>query len=468
MSNATAYALLVGVGEYRAFDPSGAADLEGPVNDVTAWLQLALDAGVPPDHIRICAEPAPALDALGARAKDITVGGATHAEIVAGLKWLAGALDGKGGTKGLLTWSGHGTHAGEVALLCPSDIAVDGDTLTGALSVTAVQHIFHDRAEHTRVTAMIDMCHTRWDGNRQTRALPWSGAVAVDPGDEAYVPQRALGDLVLTSSAEGRVSYELPVIAGVHGAFTFAAINLLRRWGRTGAGGGLTFAELAERAGGVLDSMGVPQTPRYVGADEGGELRVFSEIGDPTGSAEADALPGLEIYPGAGKVNLKLQVPNQVSTYLGHLSMTGDTAKGEWARHAQYWDWYNLAWPDRDFMMIYEGSGLNLTGNLQAFTLTGLSANHANDKITLDPTQSHRIYAIYAKDPNDDKSTGPVLAYMRITSDQKRIEVFTTSAAPDEDFVFASVNSASYFKPLEDQISDFQYQACAIDYQIGS
>src|SRR5438105_721917 len=56
---AHAFALLIGVDNYRAYEAHGASDLPGSVNDVIAWREVLLRRGFAPENIRVLASPTP-------------------------------------------------------------------------------------------------------------------------------------------------------------------------------------------------------------------------------------------------------------------------------------------------------------------------------------------------------------------------------------------------------------------------
>lgn len=348
MKNPTAFALLIGVGDYRIFDPSGDADLKGPPNDVAAWLRMVYDLGIPRAQIRICASPGLPRGIDPAALEGVRVTGASRAEIVDGLEALARALDGSGGTKAVLTYSGHGTRTAAGQVLCPADIRAEGDTLVGGLTVDEVGRILDRRAPGTRLTAFVDTCHdvTGFEdslGTARGRGLSWPGLAKLSERHAQPTGHRVFGDLVLTSSQPGTVSYDMPVIGGVRGAFSWAASNVIRRYGLVdgvaGQTSGLTFHALAETCGRILEGMVVKQTPRFVGPPEAGDTRVFSAYGDDVGVSAPQALPGHEVWPGLkGKV-LKSKLYDLAGNRLGTLYITDEDAPTGWTDNRQYWVW---------------------------------------------------------------------------------------------------------------------------------
>ncbi len=359
MSNDNAYALLVGVGDYAAFDPSGRADLKGPPHDVAAWLHMMRDLGVPPSQIMICVSPRMPFYVPPAHTRDVQFSGTSKAELCAALGWLVKQLDENQAAKAVLTWSGHGTRTDAGQILCPSDIEARGGVLSNALPVTEVAAILSARSR-ARITAFIDTCHndtgfTDAVGTARSRALPWQGATTkVVPGEGAT--HDVFGDLVMSSSEVGHVSYEVPVIGGVRGAFSWAASNLIHRYGLVdgveGTTSGLTFNALARLSPDILKGMLVEQRPRFLGSHEAGEQRVFSALGDVGGPRPPQRLPGQEIWPGVGEGEvLNATLKTSSGATLGTVYVTGDVGSKShgWTSNRQYWAWTNGAWPTTSF-----------------------------------------------------------------------------------------------------------------------
>lgn len=356
--NPNAFALLIGVGDYRTFDPTGQSDLAGPINDVIGWWHIARDLGIPPQNIRICVAPGLPPDVLGRGIQHAMVTGANHGELVDGLTWLAKMLDGTDGTKAALTWSGHGTRTGDGQVMCPADVYADGQTLENGLLVSRVRALLDQRHPETRITAFVDTCHTETGfgtpAPARARALHWPGAAATPKLAAGATPHRAFGDLVVTSSEVGAVSYEMPVIGGMRGAFSWAASNLIHRYGLDQAAGGatsgLSFDELAQRCGQILAGMAVEQTPRYVGDPQAASLRVFSTFGDgQLGSAAPQALPGQEIWPGTDGEVMMSKLYDLDDVQIGTLYFTANSPPSGWSANRQYWQWSSGAWPTQTF-----------------------------------------------------------------------------------------------------------------------
>lgn len=366
-NNEHAYALLIGVGDYRAYDASGAYDLGGSVADALGWWSLTRRLGIPPENVRICAAPALDRGRLGKDGAGVTISGASGAEIEEGLRWLAGKLDGEGGTKGLMTYSGHGGHAAAGQVICPSDVRSGEGGLVGALSVRAMADVLDARAKLTRLTVFVDTCHTREGvpvAGGTARSLT-GGASATD--DDHAVVRGRLGDLVVASSRVGTPSYEIPLADGVRGAFSWGVQSMLARWG-TAEGDktttfGLSYGDLCARGAAMLRALGIEQQPVFEGEPAMAGLRAFSGFGDrAVGDADASESGRLEIWPdhsGGGRViEFDLNTsPSGGGTSLGTLYLTDanpPSGKG-WTADRMYWDWSSGAFPAGDFYAVPTG-----------------------------------------------------------------------------------------------------------------
>ncbi|MEZ4435988.1 MAG: hypothetical protein R3F65_26625 [bacterium] len=366
--NDHAFALLIGIDDYTTFDPSGAADLRGARADVVAWWAQTRALGIPAANVRICAGPALTPDALGADAAAAKLTGATRAEIEAALSWLAGAL-GESGNQALLTYSGNGARTATGDVICPSDVRRDGDTLADALSLADVGALLGKRAPRTRIIACVDTGHTPGRPTAATakaRSLPPIGAVsgASDPAGHGV-----FGDIVLSSSLAGTPTYELPLGAGVRGAFSWAAETLLGRWTTPAAGServGLTYGDLADRAAALFTPLGLVQTPVYLGLPQAARWWAFAGFDDPQGGGAAPAaISPLEIWPGDSDgrvVQFKLATHASGGTQLGTLYVTdGSPPSGKgWDSDRLYWDWTASSFPTSTFYAVFDGES---TGN---------------------------------------------------------------------------------------------------------
>lgn len=150
-TQAKAYALLVGVDDYQAYDSSSAQDLPGSVNDVMAWHATLLRRGYESDNIRVLVSPVPpALRALGALP-------ATRTNIERGLAWLETQIQDRDSTAGVFTFSGHGdVDENGQPVICPTDTSLnDEGHLTNTLSLGVIL-----RQLPRNAVAFLDCCHS--------------------------------------------------------------------------------------------------------------------------------------------------------------------------------------------------------------------------------------------------------------------------------------------------------------------
>lgn len=440
MNNPDAFALLVGVGRYDAFDPTGAANLHGPPHDVQAWWRIARDLGIPPENIRVCADPAPVVDGLPGWSR-ATITGATRAELVDALGWLAARLDGVDGQKALLTWSSHGTRTPEGQVFCPSDLTAEGTTLHNALTTTEVKALLGRRAPRTRVTAFVDTCHNATgftDDQIVGRALPWPHAAPAATHQPDAVGHGAFGDLVVSSSEPGTVSYEVPAVGVIRGGFSFTASNLIHRWGAADAAGGatagLTYATLVKGTRVMLRGLAVPQSPVYIGDPLLADTRVFSSFGDRViGDAPAQTLDGSEIWPGVptGKVYSAPIHTSDGKSRMGTLFLTGDDAPKGWTSNTQYWEWNNSNWQDGwptssgfevDAPTEMSSPGSPPTGNVSSFGLSSL--------VPVDPSESYTLPVGAWSIAVESGSKWVTIGYMWINIWTNSLYTFSVQSAP--------------------------------------
>jgi hypothetical protein len=119
MKEAGRAALIIGVNDYRALDPSGLTDLRGACNDARVWAVAARSLGM--EQIRILTSPPLSADDLSIDTAGITFGEATAAEIRDGVGWLAGRRDrrrgcGAGDGRLLRAWLDRWRRARDLSL----------------------------------------------------------------------------------------------------------------------------------------------------------------------------------------------------------------------------------------------------------------------------------------------------------------------------------------------------------------
>jgi hypothetical protein len=152
------YALIVGVHDYRTYDPSGGANVPGARNDARAWYRACLSMGFSAENIRVLTSPMLSPAELGPEGAKAMLGDATRASIVEGLTWLSEKIGGDTPASGLITFTGHGSE-GEAGmpLLCPSDTTA---SLEEVIDVAALREKSSAKVKDN-VTMMLDCCHAQ-------------------------------------------------------------------------------------------------------------------------------------------------------------------------------------------------------------------------------------------------------------------------------------------------------------------
>lgn len=334
----SAFALIIGVDDYTAYNPSGGSDLQGAVNDAAAWLKTAQALGIPAKQIRV----------LTSRAIPGQTGGATRAEIVAGLEWIRDALKGPDHTKALICFSGHGAwDPEEGSLLCPSDVTQDGVRVGGALSAKAMYAILDQRPQLDRhrnaITLFIDACDAGGGGEKKATGRGLPSPAGNRTGTPTFF-NTLNTDLLLAASAPGAESFEVPTTDGVRGAFSFAANAVLARWGTVddtdGKAFNLTYGDLAERINYITGALDVDQRAHFDSAAIQKSRRVFSEERDTMRGLPPVPHPlfGREISPGATDHEInQYQVLNNSGTVVANLYVPADKPPKDWSANTVYW-----------------------------------------------------------------------------------------------------------------------------------
>jgi hypothetical protein len=252
------YALLIGVNDYRTYDPTGAVDLPGSLNDVRTWWNLCRDLGFPSQNIRVLTSPAlTSIDLQGAY-----TGPATQAEILRGVAWLAQQLGVDPNAVGVLTFSGHGDQIGADLVICPADITPSGANLTNAVRLADLQTIVNEYNAAPNLTVSLDCCHSRIEdaSGRPPLALRGHGARA---SSSASVP--SISDRMFFAAQVGQPAYQGEFIDGWHGAFTWAFMTTSDQWTIAPEAGHdvvtISYAQMQSRTQALLNALSFGQTP---------------------------------------------------------------------------------------------------------------------------------------------------------------------------------------------------------------
>lgn len=289
------YALLVGVETYEDF-PEEKQLLAGR-NDVLALWRVCRRLGFLPQNIRVLTSPVLTREdifhaerRLGAvlpeyRGKTeeeirgivegwssrVALGEATMENVLAEVERLAARRAPGGGAPAnrLLTYSGHGAHAGGDLMLCPKDT---GSDLRNAIPFRILRRILSPVGED--LTVVLDCCFA------QSASVP-SGHRITSLTDEVAKESKApdLGGRVLCASASTQPSVQTMLGGAHHGAFTWALSVALEQWKIVREGDELrstiSYGELVLRATKLLDALSFEQKPTLGDRDRVGDLPAF-------------------------------------------------------------------------------------------------------------------------------------------------------------------------------------------------
>ncbi|HZA92078.1 MAG TPA: caspase family protein [Gemmatimonadales bacterium] len=270
-------AFCVGINDY----PYDGSDLNGCVNDARAWADLLIQHfDFPTSDVTV-----------------LTDAEATKAKMVAGLKKLLHGA--KAGDVLVFTNSSHGSYVADTSgdeptydeVVCPYDIA------DNALADDELRELFAALPPDAHVVAIMDNCHSgtvtraaisenipgmRTPDDRRVRFLnpalrgdpvlanPWKA----QPKRPDKYPQSGMTEVLLTGCTDKEYSYDALLAGTYHGAMTYHAIQAIRE-----ANYQLTYAQLHERLGVLIDEAGYNQHPQLEGKDANKQRQIFTEAG---------------------------------------------------------------------------------------------------------------------------------------------------------------------------------------------
>lgn len=336
MTPAPRHALLIAVDDYRAWDtsvglPIGTSNLAGSVRDLDAWCRVTAALGVAPAHLTVLASRAPASAPLPSGIATLP---ATYDNILAALEYAATAAE-EAGAELIVVFCGHGTITDDGPALCPSDVT--GPDAQRTLPLSMLRERLEQHAPTNGVTAFLDACHSG-RGRSLARAL-------TQAHDETFVRLRPQ-DRVVSACRMRETAFEILLVEGWRGAFSWAVTTLLQRFAPTtpDAPVGLSWFQLTLRARELVDALAVDQTPTCSGPIAGLWSPVFSE----PGTAPAPLTPGqtrlIEIDPstGGGYTGYRIQNLTKTAT-IGWLIVTGAEPASfndkMWAPERDFWFW---------------------------------------------------------------------------------------------------------------------------------
>lgn len=369
-SSAPSAALLIGVGDYSIYDqsvgnPRGTSDLKGPPHDVRAWAGITSALGLA--HISACASPAVEASKLqfGPTPPAVTCSGATRAEILAAIERFASHIESAGGGRGLLVWSGHGALLPEGPALCPADTT--GADLQNAISFTELAALLESVAPRTNLTVIIDACHAApiLRGTSGLLALGRRGLGSASTGKLAKSAFRLRPyDILLSACGPLQTAQEYHFMGRWHGAFSWATIVTLERWGIYDDDGvryfGIAYDKLITEVNELLAQTGFVQKAELRAPPTAHSLAAFhprtaERPALPAGPVEGDSS---EIDPGqsSGVQDVVYEIrdgngANIIGTVLvvgsSSISLNGYT----WSANREYWFWNNSPYPTTNFLL---------------------------------------------------------------------------------------------------------------------
>ena len=361
----SSFALLIGINDYTTFSPSGRDNLVGSVNDALSAAKLAYELGCPPENIHLClADPMADTEALRARLDPAIAGahvsGADRADILACLSWLAAAMT-MPQAKGLLWFSGHGFSNVQGPALCPADTASGDGMPQNLLSNRDVLEGLAGRHAESHLMVVIDACHSAADTQIDMRPRALSASLTLSRKSPVDLCYERYGNVVAIAARAHEQGWELTGAGSRHGAFSWAMLTVLRRWGVTDRPLGdridrfidLTYADLMDKVRRMLDTLEVNQRPVLYAAPTSLNRTVFHGFGnDDMSSAEPDDAGGRELFPGAGGGGGVTEYLVTGTSAISALYVSGDSLKGiaekNWRGATMYFD-APLPGPSVDF-----------------------------------------------------------------------------------------------------------------------
>ncbi|MBK9258686.1 MAG: caspase family protein [Polyangiaceae bacterium] len=214
------YALIIGVHEYRDYDPSGNADIPGARNDARAWVRSCLSIGFSPRSIRVLASPPLSAAELGPGAEGVQFGAADRDSIIDGLTWLSEQIGGDAAATGLMTFSGHGDAGNDgCPLLCPANLT---NSLEEVIDVAAIRAKAAGKVKGN-LTAMLDCCHAQVEPSSTIRGKLRATKAIATGSDRGRVR-------VVAACMQDQESVSACFAGDQMGAFTWAVTSTLGQW----------------------------------------------------------------------------------------------------------------------------------------------------------------------------------------------------------------------------------------------
>ena len=301
------YGIVCSVGDYSVRDLDegrslGSSDLHGACNDAQGWVERLVRMGIDRGDLTVLCSPSGGKPARGAD------GPATRTNLLAAIAQLARRMARHPDSEGLLIVSGHGARGSLVQ-------TVDGRVTARELRALLDVHL-PDRG----ITAFLDICPV--PGQQVERA-----------------PLRPV-DLVMAASSTGHPAEEYRHDGSWHGAFTWAAHQVLDRWMGVGPHGSLVPISprtLTEQASLMLQGLGFGQRPGVSGpahrAEQGllgaGGVRPAPLAAEVTRQMDPGKPDGFRVY----------DILDTGGSLLGNIYVLGPSysAPNGWNNDREYW-----------------------------------------------------------------------------------------------------------------------------------
>lgn len=331
------YAVLVGATDYSVYDrasglAAGSSDLRGPLSDVREWGALVRRLGSDRSDVRVLAT-VPDTDG---RDRGRHTRPPTRANILAACGWLRERLVGEPEARGLLVFACHGAVDAEgQPVLCPTDMLPDGrGGVSGTLRFVDLERVLTAGGRNINLTAILDTCHAAGRGvsasTDRLRSIRKGKLAANATRFQDHFP-------VFNAARADQPSYEVPVGEDWRGAFSWAALRVIQRWGISTSPTGvsavsISHRELNDRVKLLLSAMGFDQEPQYTGpgpeqalfASRKADSRAFAAAGPRT-------LSGRELWPDTYDLH------DARGQSLGTVHVTGANAAAPWESETVYW-----------------------------------------------------------------------------------------------------------------------------------
>lgn len=339
-------ALVIGVNDYSTFSESGKDNLVGSVNDAIQAARLALDLGCPVENIHLClADPDKTTEQLQAEIDPALSGahvaGATRTDILKCLGWLACALN-RPQSKGLLWFSGHGFADAKGPGLCPTDIRPGDGEPRNIIRNADILERLTSRHDESNLMVVIDACHSSAANRHSMRPRALSASLSMSARSAVDVAYEQYGNVVAVAARTHEQGWELTGAGAHHGAFSWAMLTVLRRWGVVGRDLGgrvdrfvdLTYADLMDKVRRLLETLEVPQRPVLYVPQAMLNRTVFHGFGnDDMESGRPSDRGGRELFPGAGGAVLPYTIASADSGGATALYIAGPGLKGVAAKN---------------------------------------------------------------------------------------------------------------------------------------